>query len=180
MHTDLRVGIYLSIILALFGTILVRPEWARIDGNYFVTILISWSLFNAFLLWNLIKDPSGICPPEAMCFFTGAIVGAFVFYFLGYPVIALCLIPGFVLAASLMRRISHRWQLLCWVPAWIVIGAVSPSVVAIMFLPMSIVLDISMMGAIIGLICGISYTVITGQRLLSVRFNAPTMRGPKE
>src|SRR5262245_65520947 len=95
----------------------VRPGWARVDGRYFVSILISWSLFNAFLLWSLIKDPSGVCPPEAMCFFLGAKFGAFVFYLLGYPVVAVCLLPVFLLAKLFILLLRDRWPPLCLVSA---------------------------------------------------------------
>src|SRR5262245_12280221 len=152
------VGIGVSFFAAVFGSILVRPEWARVDGSYFLSILLSWSLFNAFLLWSLIKDPSGVCPPEAMCFFLGAIVGAFVFYFVGYPVVAVCLFPGFLLAGLFIRLVRERWQPLCWVPAWTATTAATFYLLAMIFLPMD--WGMGLIGAIIGLMCGICYSVI--------------------
>jgi hypothetical protein len=136
------------------------PESAKVDGKYALAIFVSWSLVNGFFLWSAIKDPSGVCPPEAMCFFLGLLYGAFLFYLLGYPVVAVGLIPGFVFAAHVIRRLG-RWQLLCWVPAWVVIGATPILLLALIFMPMNVAWVIGLISGLFGLMCGISYLVIT-------------------
>ena len=108
-------------------------EGAGFDRSYFLSLLIAWSLLNAFLLWNVITDPSGICPPEAMCF-PPAIVLGFGFYLLGYPVVAICSAPGFALASRMMHG-SSRVQSLLWIPAWATIAALSFWLLAIVLLP---------------------------------------------
>jgi hypothetical protein len=135
------------------------PERVRIDGKYASAIFISWSLINGFFLWSAIKDPSTVCPPEAMCFFLGLLYAGVLFYLLGYPVVAVCLVPGFVLAADVIRRV-RRWQLLCWVPAWVVIGATPFLLLGLIFLPMNVAWVIGLLSAVFGLMCGISYLFI--------------------
>lgn len=87
-----------------------------------------------------------------MCYFLGAIFGAFLIYLLGYPVLTVCLLPGFLLGELVIRPIRDRWQPLCWVPAWTAIAAATFYLLAMTFLPSY--WEMGLIGAIIGLMCG--------------------------
>jgi hypothetical protein len=134
-------------------------ERAVFDRLYFLSVLISWSLLNAFLLWNLITDPSGTCPPEAMCFLPGATGLGFGVYVLGYPIVAICLAPGFALASRVMRGSSHL-QSLFWIPAWMTIAALSLWLLALVLLPFQTTWEVAVIGAVLGLPCGIAYWLL--------------------